>query len=282
MFTRRLVVGLSVMLLAASAVAVQPRTFIMSSQDHSLTSVSDCDSFPATHVTTLPAIVSAQEHRDVTLGTDDSLRVRTSEEGGLWISGWDKPFARVTVCKYGVGLTSAAAERALSVINVSSRDGQVTADGPEVTSDQVWWAHMIVRVPKNATLDIASLNGGIAIRNVTGRVTARAVNGGISVASSSGDHRLSTEHGGIRLDHVSGRVEATSRTGPISLKLRGLASLPKIFAQTEEGGGIICSSKLCEGARWNDDHTEFRLAGRTSGSIRLFSGTAPIIIEQVR
>ncbi len=267
---------------AGSAFAVQPRTFIISSQDHSLAEVSDCDHFHTTNVTTFPALASSQEARDVTLGAGENLRVRATEEGGVWINGWDKPYARVTVCKYGVGMTDARAERALGVINVTSRNGEVGTDGPEVTSEQVWWAHMIVRVPKNANVDIASLNGGIAIRNVSGRVTAHAVNGGISLASSSGEHRLATENGGIRLDRISGRVEASSRTGPISLRLRGLASLPQIYAETDQGGGFVCCLKLCEHGRWNETRTRFRLVGRAGGSIRLTSGTAPIIIEQVR
>lgn len=273
-----------VMILAGSgpALAVQPRTFIISSQDHSLAVVSDCDHFHTTNVTTFPALASAQDARDVMLGEGANLRVRAGEEGGVWVNGWDKPYARVTVCKYGVGMTAALAERSLRVINVTSRDGEVVTGGPEVTADQVWWAHMIVRVPKNANVEIASHNGGIAIRNVSGRVTARAVNGGISLASASGEHRLATENGGIRLDRISGRVEADSRTGPISLRLRGLASLPEIYAESDQGGGIVCTSKLCESGRWNETRTQFRLVGRAGGSIRLTSGTAPIIIEQVR
>ena len=181
------------------------------------------------------------------------------------------------MCKYVAALNEPQAERALQTVNVAVRPGEIIANGPALNATQTWWVHMILRVPRYANLDVAAANGGIAVRNMAGRVTARATNGGISLAACTGDNRVETENGGITLDKVMGKVDAMTQHGPISLKI-GDEALPGIDARTEDE--IVCKLKACSDAL-AIDHKRLRI-GSATPQFRLTSLSAPILIELVR
>jgi hypothetical protein len=162
-------------------------------------------------------------------------------------------------------------------VMVAVTRGEIVAMGPELTSSQTWWVHMILRVPKSANVDVAAADGGIAVRNMTGNVTARATNGGISLASCTGESRVQTENGGISLDKITGPLDASTENGPIALRVRE-SGLPSLEAETKDE--IVCRLKACTDA-WTTDHKRLRLSG-SGPQIRLTSISAPILIEQVR
>ena len=234
---------------------------MITAEDHSLGAADDCEHFHTQNSTSLPAEAHAEEERDVALAGIDLVKVRASESGGVSVRGWDRPVARLTVCKSAAALTDKDAQRALANVSVSIRNGEIVATGPEADPNGAWWVHMILRVPKRANVDVASANGGIAIRNMTGKVTARATNGGIS------------------LDGITGNVEATSENGPISLKVQRDRAMPSLDAQIEDGE-ILCNAKACAGG-WTDNRKRLRI-GSAAPTIRLSTGRAPIVIEQVR
>lgn len=278
---RSIVLILLAALAAGPAAAAPPsRQLIGTMQDHSIADATDCEHFHTSTFTSFPARVQEQQQLEVPLAGIDLLKVRASQEGGVSIRGWDRPTARLLVCKYAVAQTHKQAKRALDGINVSYRNGAINALGPDINDTQVWWVNMILFVPKSAAVDVASSNGGIAIRNMSGRITAHATNGGISMAHCAGDNRVTTENGGISLEKISGRLDATTQNGPIALKLRD-TPMPAIEARTEDDGEILCNLKRCDEATWTADRKLLRL-GTTVPSIRLSTGSAPIMIEQVR
>lgn len=274
---RRSLLVAATIVLAVSASASTQRPLIITQQDHSFVESDDCSTFYTQNTTSLPAHAERQEQRRISLAGIDLLHVRTSNAGGVSVRGWDLPFARLTVCKYAFALNEPQAERALANVAVLVRPGEIIASGPSLTETQTWWVHMILRVPRSANVDVAAANGGIAVRNMTGRITARATNGGISLASCAGDNRVETENGGISLDKISGRIDATTQNGPISLRLRDVA-VPALEARTDDE--IVCKLKVCSDA-WTTDHKRLRI-GSASPHIRLTTNSAPILIEQVR
>jgi hypothetical protein len=237
------------------------RPLMITSEDHSLGAADDCEHFHTQNSTSLPAEVHAEEERDVALAGIDLVKVRASESGGVSVRGWDRPVARLTVCKSAAALTDAQAQRSLANVSVSVRNGEIVASGPEADAQGAWWVHMILRVPKRANVDVASANGGIAIRNMTGTVTARATNGGIS------------------LDAITGAIDAASENGPISLKLQRDRAVPSLDAQIADGE-ILCNAKACAGG-WTENRRRLRV-GSAAPMIRLSTGRAPIVIEQAR
>jgi len=146
-------------------------------------------------------------------------------------------------------------------VSVAVRNGEIVANGPDADANGAWWVHMILRVPKRSNVDVASANGGIAIRNMTGKVTARATNGGIS------------------LDAITGQIDAASENGSISLKLQRDRAVPSLDAQIADGE-ILCNAKACAGG-WTENRKRLRV-GSAAPMIRLSTGRAPIIIEQSR
>jgi DUF4097 and DUF4098 domain-containing protein YvlB len=120
-------------------------------------------------------------------------------------------------------------------------------------------------------------NGGIAMRNLSGTVSAHATSGGISVATSSGRFRIETESGGITLDRVTGRVNALSRDGAIAFKAPRTV-VPSIEARAGSAGQIICS--ISDNATWDASRKVVRI-GDGYPEVRLATD-ATIMIEHVR
>lgn len=260
-------------LLAATGMAAE-RTLIVTASDHSLGGTDDCEHFHTQTMTSFPAQAQAQEQREVAMTGLNVLKIRTIQEGGILVKGWDKPNARLMICKSAVSETQQRAQRILDSVTVTFKNGEIAATGPVVDETQLWWVNMILFVPKKMALDIASENGGIAVRNMAGKITARARNGGISLAQCDGEHKVTTENGGISLERLTGRIEANTQNGPISLRLRD--AIPALEARTEDE--IVCNVK---GGTWTADRKTLRLGSRAP-SVRLTTLAAPIMIEQVR
>ncbi|HEY0140297.1 MAG TPA: hypothetical protein VGF48_05325 [Thermoanaerobaculia bacterium] len=273
--------ALAVLLLALPAEGALQRQIIGAEQDHSLAEATDCDHFYKTTFTSFAAQVHDQEQREVALTGVKLLKIRASEEGGVSIRGWDKPFARLVICKYAGAQTRAQAQRALTAISVPFANGDLTVQGPPMDQTQVWWVNMILYVPKKAEVEVLSQNGGIAIRNMSGKVTARATNGGISIAQSSGDFRITTESGGVTLDRVTGKIEAATQNGPIALKVKDGKAPPALEARTERDGDIVCNLKACDASRGLRELKVLRI-GTAVPVIRLVTVSAPIIIDEAR
>jgi hypothetical protein len=247
---RALVLALAASMAFATAQARQlERPIIGAEQDHSLAAedAGDCASFYRTTFSSFGAQVHDQSQREIDLDGIPQVRVSAAPEGGLSIRGWNKSDARLVICRYAVANTKAHAARVLQAITVKSRNGEISASGPQMDSTQAWWVNMTLYVPRRASIDVRAANGGVAIRNLSGRVTAFATTGGISVAQSSGHYSISTETGGITLDRVTGLIDASSRDGAIAFKVASSA-MPSIEAKIADGGRILCTLKGCEEA----------------------------------
>lgn len=266
-------------LFAVSVSAAPQRQLIGTTQDHALDQAGDCDNYHAAMLTSLPARVQSQEQREVSLSGIDLVKVRASQEGGVSIRGWEKPAARLIICRYAVSTTRRQAKQVLDGITVSYAGGNIETAGPELNEMQAWWVNIILYVPRSATLDVAAANGGIAIRNMKGKVTAHATNGGISVAHCGGEQKITTENGGISLEKITGRLDATTQHGMIALKLRDTEAAG-IEARVDDGE-IVCRVDQCSDGTWTADRKVLKM-GAAVPSIRLSTFSAPIMIENVR
>jgi hypothetical protein len=274
---RLLLLGIAALVATTALGRPFERQIIGAEQDHSLENdSSDCEHFFNTTFTSFPAQVHDQEQRELDLSGIDQVHVVASAQGGVSIRGWSKPNARLIVCRYAVARDRMHALRLLSTIDISHHDGEIAPYGPLNDETQAWWVNMILYVPRRATVDVRATNGGVAIRNMSGRVTAHAGSGGISVAQSSGHYRITTETGGITLERVSGDVEAVSREGAIALKLPS-AELPTIEAKTADMGHINCTVPGCAEGTWGANRQILHLGGGIA-HIRLTTTGAAITI----
>ena len=273
---RTSLLALLLIAVAASTQAAE-RQIIGGRQNHAVAEVGDCEHFFTTTFTSFPAEASEQEQRDISMAGVDQIRVIAGSEGGVSVRGWNKPNARLIVCRTAVAETKDQAQQVLDSIDVAHRDGEIATKGPSFDSSHAWWANIILYVPRKAALDVQATNGGVALRNLSGRVSARTTSGGVSVASSSGNFKIETESGGITLDRVSGRVEAISHDGAIALKVDD-ARVPTIEARTGGGGSIICN--ISNDATWDANKKTVRI-GDGYPEVRL-STDSTIMIDRIR
>ena len=137
-----------------------------------------------------------------------ALRFRAPANSGIFVLGADRSDVSVTACK------AAAAEQDLSRIAVSLENGEIVVRGPE---GRDWVVHLIVRAPRAAGLDLDVTNGPVAVRGMTGAVTAHTQNGPLSFEDSSGQIQAQARNGPISLKACSGTVHATAVNGPVSV-----------------------------------------------------------------
>lgn len=275
---KRILPVLASLLLLAVGTQAAERQIVGGEQDHSAAAAGDCEHFFTTTFTNLPAEANEQEQREISLAGLDHLRVIASNEGSVSIRGWNRPNARLIVCRTAVADTKVRAEQVLGAVSITHRDGEIAAAGPAFDATQAWWANMILYVPRRTKLDVRAMSGGVALRNLSGRIFAKTTTGGISVANSPGDFRIETDSGGITIDRVTGRVNASSRDGAIALKIADPNNLPTIEARTGASGSIICN--LTKDTTWDSEHRSVRI-GDGYPEVHLATDST-IMIERIR
>jgi DUF4097 and DUF4098 domain-containing protein YvlB len=78
-----------------------------------------------------------------------------------------------------------------------------------------WQVEYTVRVPASANVKLSTVNGGVEVDGVSGRVTAEATNGGIVARGIAGTIQASTTNGGVdvelaRVDQAGAKLECTN------------------------------------------------------------------------
>jgi hypothetical protein len=139
-------------------------------------------------------------------GSASPLRAQLPENSGIHVTGANRDGFAVTVCK--------AARRADSLegIRVSADGSALAFRGP---SGGDWMVFLIVNAPRGAALDLEATNGSIAVRDVSGHVTARTTNGPITLEDCSGMLDANAVNGPISLERCTGTGKARAVNGPI-------------------------------------------------------------------
>jgi DUF4097 and DUF4098 domain-containing protein YvlB len=111
--------------------------------------------------------------------------------------------------------SDAEAKSIASQITLTTTGGRIRAEGPSRESrgrdwrDRNWSVSYELEVPRDAEMTVSATNGGIAVRDVGGRIDLRTVNGGLALEDVSGDIRGETTNGGVQL-----RMSGDSWKGP--------------------------------------------------------------------
>jgi len=183
----------------------------------------------------------------------------------------------VVAQKTAKGANAAAAKEALERIEirdeVSSSGVRVSTKLPrgggwfEMGGAQVQYS---VRVPAGADVKFTTVNGGVEVTGLAGRIVAETTNGGVVGRDISGGIEASTTNGGVdveltRVAEAGARLECTN--GGIRLRLPSDAKAS--ISASVTNGGIDVSGLSIE----SSTSTRRRLEGRLNG------GGAPIRIE---
>ena len=155
-------------------------------------------------------------------------------DGSIEIRSWDRPGVLVVVERRAA--TQAAAE-AIEVL--SAQQGNRVSVEVKMPAGRLFglnWlggrsASLVVSVPAASDVRASSGDGSIDLAHVNGTIALRSGDGSIHATGSSGNVSVSTGDGAINLDSVDGVLEAT--TGDGSVKVTG--KLTSVHARSGDG-----------------------------------------------
>lgn len=137
------------------------------------------------------------EVRGFQLDARDLIRVDAEPNGGIRVEAWDGNEISLLV-KVQAWSRRGDPHAIVSRIEIDT-GGTISADGPDLERREGWSASYRLMVPRTSDLDLESLNGGIAILGVEGRMEFSTMNGGITLEDVGGDVRGRTTNGGINV-----------------------------------------------------------------------------------
>ena len=220
-----------------------------------------------------PAEVQSEE-RTISLAEAPSLSIQAQANGGLQVDGWDQQNYSVTLCK--AAEAGSNAEMVLSQVHITYQAGQLGISGPP--QNERWTAHLLVRAPKNAGLDLNVKNGPMDPSNLNGKLTVHGQNGPISVVNCAGELVLTAKNGPVTLEGNGGKQTVEAENGPLDLSLEGnawngeglqasskngpvLLRIPSgyqsgVVVESEGHSPFQCNSRVCSEGRktWDDEH----------------------------
>jgi DUF4097 and DUF4098 domain-containing protein YvlB len=169
-----------------------------------------------------------------------SIDVDPGQNGGASVHGWDRPDALVRARVRASADTDAAAADLAGRIRVDTTGGRIRTDGPESRDEQQWSVDLQVFVPRASQVTVRTMNGGIALGDLTGEVRFEALNGGVSLSGLAGNVSGHTTNGGLAVeltgDHWTGEaLDVYTVNGGVNLQIPRDYSA-RLETGTEHGG----------------------------------------------
>ena len=145
-------------------------------------------------------LVTHCEMREQTVAFAGRLSVDPGMNGGVSIKGWDQPNVLIRSKVEASAVDESTAKVLSAQIHVDYSGSVVTTNGPSNNRDQNWSVSHEIFVPRNADLDLKTVNGGISISGVRGNIRFTAKNGGVSLKRVAGDVEGTTQNGGLAVE----------------------------------------------------------------------------------
>ncbi|MEM6325838.1 MAG: hypothetical protein AAF791_01835 [Bacteroidota bacterium] len=229
------------------------------------------------------------EMRTLTLD-GNRLSLDASPNGGVKVRPWNGSGIEIRARVETWGRTEAEADRALREVEIRAENASVRTERPDRDRD-VWSSvHYEVFVPREADLDLQTVNGAISIAGVTGSTRLRSVNGGITLDQVGGRIEGETVNGPVRValtEAPSKGVALSTVNGPLTLSVPGGISA-EVDAETSIGPIRIDGLPLeDEGCEDRDERYGPCMNGRVVGTLgeggpafRLRTMNGPIVLER--
>jgi len=299
MTSRRALTLTAIIIWAAVAVTAAPSAF---SHRHALaipaaasSSAESCSALQF-HFDDHDVVVQSEE-KSISKSEAPTLRVRGDSNGGVYVEGWDKDNYSVTLCK--AAESGPDADAILSQTHLLLNGDELRVSTP--ASNHRWSAHLLIRAPKAATLDVLVNNGPMTLIHVDGNVKVRAQNGPVTVSGCSGELDLTAQNGPVTLKENSGKQTVHAENGPLTLSLSGSSwsgsglearttngpvtlQVPSgyqsgVMLEAQGSGPFRCSAAVCSEGRktWdeNDRRVEFG-AGPTVVRVSTVNGPVSV------
>lgn len=138
------------------------------------------------------------EVRSMTMPAGSRLAVDATPNGGIEVEAWDRDEIQILAKIDTQARRDGEARRLADEIEVKIDSDRIDSRGPETHArGEGWSVSYRLKVPRRMDLDLRSINGGIALSGVSGRIELRTTNGGLRLANVSGDVSGRSTNGGI-------------------------------------------------------------------------------------
>jgi len=156
----------------------------------------------------------------IPLAQSAQLIARASTNGGIYVQGADRSDYLVKACKAAGADSLSEAQRILGRLSLGRDGNVVTPRGP--ADDDDWVVYLLIQAPRRSSLDLEARNGGIGLRDFSGKANVHVENGPLSLHSTSGEVCADTQNGPISVKGGSGNLHLRAQNGPISVELTGM------------------------------------------------------------
>lgn len=292
----KLVSGLAILALGTIALTATPRALSLRNSGHGDEPMASCSDLN-TSFDSHRAIIQSEE-KTITKAEAATLLIQAESNGGLQVEGWDKGSYLVTLCK--AAQADSDAESVLSKIHLTFQNGEMSVSGPP--SHDRWTAHLLVKAPKSASLDLRVNNGPMGLFHVDGKVIVQAKNGPVTMNGCTGDLNVTTLNGPVTLEGNSGKLRIEAQNGPVSVSLGGTAwsgsgleahanngpltlRIPSgyqsgVLVESDGHSPFQCHASVCSEGRktWEDDHKSIEF-GSGPTVIHLSTVNGPISVR---
>ena len=144
----------------------------------------------------------ACEVREFTLPAGASVvDVDAAPNGGIEVTGGARGDMVVRAKITASAGTEARAKEIVAAVRIDAMSDRVSADGPGgLARRESWSVSYRLAVPTQSSLQLKTVNGGIVVKGVEGRIEFTTVNGGVKLASVGGEVKGRTSNGGVDVD----------------------------------------------------------------------------------
>ena len=164
------------------------------------------------------------EIRNAGFKAGGAVKVSPGENGAIRITGWDRDSVDVIVRVQAQADDEATARQIAQQVRVARDGDRLNAEGPGYRRHESWSVSYEIRAPRRTNLDLTTLNGPLAVEDLTGTLRLSAVNGPLTLAGLGGDVHAHAQNGpldvtlqGQRWDGAG--LDAETQNGPLTLNV---------------------------------------------------------------
>jgi DUF4097 and DUF4098 domain-containing protein YvlB len=166
-----------------------------------------------------------------------TITLDPGENGGVWVTGWDRDSVAVTAKIQTSGESDSDARDLAQQIRIETSGGTIRAEGPGYRRHASWSVSFDVQLPRRSDLEAETVNGPISVAEVSGRMNLRAHNGPLHLDAVGGDVHARTVNGPLVVtlegDHWDGTgLDSETENGPVVL------TLPQHYSAHLEAGTV--------------------------------------------
>jgi hypothetical protein len=166
-----------------------------------------------------------------------ALAVNASPNGGISVEGASRSDIHGWARVEAVADDEAMAQAIVAAVKIEASGGTLRAEGPAQDRDEHWSVSYRLSVPSRTDLTLETVNGGLSVSGVSGRLDLATINGGLNLREISGHVRGQTQNGGVSIDLSGDRwegegLDVTTRNGGVTLRI------PRNYSANLETGTV--------------------------------------------